>query len=381
MNELLYQQEKTMNFPIFDFTTKNSIMKVKNPLAIAILLMVCASPHDLFSQITIGQSDMPNVNDTLRVSLTYDTLNPALTGTNYTWNYSYFNPYAQQVREFDDPNSFPSPFNLIFNMFNTSYGLVIPTPDSIGNISIDSAYNFYRESSTQYKQVGVGFWINSAPFPISYNPDDVIYVFPLNYGNIDSSDAEFGFQIPGLGYYGQKIHRVNVADGWGTLITPFGTAQTLRVRSTVTRTDTVYNDSTATGYTFTRPPSYEFKWLSQGGKTPRLQVDAIKPGSNYVVTNIIYRDSVRDLTGLYEPWGGNNMLQVYPNPSNGSLQLVVAGGMKGQIKMYNVLGELVFQLQVTKQKTLIDLSGQEKGLYFLEFDSGNDSCIKKIIIE
>ncbi|WP_210256255.1 hypothetical protein, partial [Rhizobium phaseoli] len=89
------------------------------------------------------------------------------------------------------------------------------TPDSIPVIGIapDDSYFFLRESSSKYKQIGAGLTINSLPLPFVYNPHDTIYRFPLKCGDRDSSYAEYGLNIPGIGYYGQSITRVNYADG------------------------------------------------------------------------------------------------------------------------------------------------------------------------
>ena len=85
-----------------------------------------------------------------------------------------------------------------------------------------------------------------------------------------------------MGYYGQSGHRVNLVDGWGTLITPFGTFQTLRVISTIDAIDTVYNTSLSAGTNIPRPLKYEFKWLATGKKIPVLNLLPPTLGQQYV---------------------------------------------------------------------------------------------------
>ena len=345
------------------------------------------------AQITIGLADMPKAGDTLRVSYSNDTLNPLLTDTNHTWNYSYLKPYAQWVNKFDAPSSFVSPFNLLFNIFNTSYGQEQYTPDSVPFIGIKpgNSYSFFKESATRHKQIGTGLTINSLPVPFMYNPHDTVYRFPVKYGNIDSSDAKFGLQIPGIGYYGQKIHRVNYVDGWGTLITPFGTFQTLRVKSLLTIKDTIA-DTSGIGFTIPRPLQYEFKWLKQGGKIPYMQVTANNVAGKPVVSQIAYRDSIRDSViyiGIHEVHNPNFNFQIFPNPASNYclMEYLLTENKSVNIDLFDISGRKIMNLLNTKQNSgkhieIINLSAKniKAGIYFVRMQVGEKVGNAKLVI-
>ncbi|MGZ6522888.1 MAG: hypothetical protein ACXVDT_13725, partial [Bacteroidia bacterium] len=179
----------------------------------------------LSAQITVTSSDMPNAGDSIFISVTNSvgTIDPTLTGASYSWDYSTLTPNLQRFEKFDSPLTFPTPFNLIFNIFNTSYGRVNNTITSIPipGVTLNAAYDFLKESSSKLKQIGAGYTINGTPLPFLYSSDDVIYTFPMNYLNTDSADYQYGLPIPTVGYYGQKGHRVNVVVGWGNVTTPF----------------------------------------------------------------------------------------------------------------------------------------------------------------
>ena len=70
-----------------------------------------------FAQITITDVDMPSVNDTIRLSLTNNiqSIDPALTGTNYSWNFSTLTPTTQRVDTFFAVSSTPFAYQLFFN--------------------------------------------------------------------------------------------------------------------------------------------------------------------------------------------------------------------------------------------------------------------------
>jgi len=351
-----------------------------------------------FAQITITQADMPNVNDTLRISYALDIVDPVPTGANYTWDFSFLNPAAQWVEKFDDPSTFPGYFSFLFGSWNTSYGNVQYTPDSIPFLGIkpDGAYNFFKKSSSQYLQVGTGLSINATQIPFIYNPDDVIYRFPLQYGDQDSSDAEFGFNVPPFDtsgyYYGQFIHRVNEADGWGTLITPYGTFPSLRIKSIITVRDT-FKDTTGTGFSNTRPPSYEYKWLTLGGKIPYLQIDVNDVGGFPLVTNIAYRDSFNPSVpgiGVQEHMDFNMQFSVFPNPAKDyfMIEFVLNEKYDITIELCDLQGRKILELMKGKRNPgknieIIKLSEEQfkAGIYLVKINSGMKEGVRKIVVQ
>jgi len=74
-------------------------------------------------------------------------------------------------------------------------------------------------------------------------------------------------------------------------------------------------------------------------------------------------------------------IHVFPNPNNGKFTLKVEGvAQPVQIKIYNLLGAIVYQDKVTTEKT-IDISDKQRGLYFVKIISSRKSLIKKILIK
>ena len=80
-------------------------------------------------------------------------------------------------------------------------------------------------------------------------------------------------------------------------------------------------------------------------------------------------------------------ITVYPNPSNGIVQLEITNyelGMKNTIEVYNVLGERVYsQSSILNSPFSINLKDSPAGVYFIRvYDEGQKfSAITKIIIE
>ncbi|HRH64223.1 MAG TPA: T9SS type A sorting domain-containing protein [Bacteroidia bacterium] len=79
----------------------------------------------------------------------------------------------------------------------------------------------------------------------------------------------------------------------------------------------------------------------------------------------------------------DNITTIYPNPSAGIFNVSSSIRKEGRVKIFNVLGELVYQSQLQKNKpTVIDLSQQSKGVYVLRIEEdGKGFLNKKIVIQ
>lgn len=349
------------------------------------------------AQVVITSFDMPNANDEVRVSVVgtsdYSSVTiPTATGTAQTWDYSSLSVSTQQFERFDAPEDFVSPYNYLFNPFNTSYGRdnyefsTIPLPGA----TISAAYDFFKEDLTKFKQIGAGYVINGLPLPFLYSDEEVIYEFPLAYNNTNTDNYKYGLPIPSIGYYGQSGTRSNVVDGWGTLITPYGSFQTIRVKSTVEATDTIYNSSLMLGANISRPTKHEYKWLTNGKKIPLLKIETTVISGNEAVTAVRYIDSLRNgvpQVGIEELAVNSLNTVLFPNPCTDEFtvayQLSAANNVK--ITLTNMVGKVV----VVESKGLenagihkktIPTAGLDAGIYFVNIETDTYKEIRKVVV-
>jgi len=278
----------------------------------------------LQAQVVITSADMPNVNDEILLSVKGSLTNfkPALTGPNYSWDYTFLVADSQRTEKIVAPGSTGYPFI----GFLSTYAIADPNPDPFPFILLGSAptnvYNFYKKQTSQLTINVQGMTTNGTPLPIFLSPADVIYKFPLQYGNIDSSNSGYASTIPGLGYFKKSQKRTNIVDGWGELKTPYGTFNTIRVKSTIEVTDSIHSDSLGFGLNIPLPTKYEYKWLAQGSKLPILEIDATQAfGTIITVTKVSFQDSLwRDMSVSLIASSSCSFL------NQGSLQTVVKGG-------------------------------------------------------
>jgi plastocyanin len=73
---------------------------------------------------------------------------------------------------------------------------------------------------------------------------------------------------------------------------------------------------------------------------------------------------------------------VYPNPSTGVFHVAVSGvpsNKDGNVEIYSLLGEKVYETVVSNSTAIIDLSNSSKGIYLMKFNDGEGLITKKII--
>ena len=91
-----------------------------------------------------------------------------------------------------------------------------------------------------------------------------------------------------------------------------------------------------------------------------------------------------DLYGVFtgnENIVSSNTVNIFPNPSQGffTIQSETSIG-KGEIKVFNTLGEIIYQNNLSSNTTEFDLSNQPNGVYFVKINSNENSITKRIII-
>jgi hypothetical protein len=353
-------------------------MKNKLLAFFAVLLF----PSACFAQITINKSDMPSAGDTLRLSTSTpsQSINLNQTGANYTWDFSQLQPINQTIDTFFAMSALPKSYYLFFS--GGSFATHTNVPDSIGPITLTNVYTIYQLNSSEYGGLGVGEEIDGLPTPIAYDSLDVLYTFPLNFGDVDSSHTSYAIPIPTIGFIGEKRKRVNECDGWGTLTTPYGTFNVLRVKSTLESIDSIYVNALSFGISI---PSvtYQYKWLAKGEGEPILEIDAADVLDSPVITEISYRDSDRTKSaGINKP-ASQDGLTIFPNPVSNKLNFSTTASslVTMRLSIYSVYGIPVYhQTDFTENTTCIDIANLPSGIYIAELIQGNELFYKKFII-
>lgn len=267
---------------------------------VTILILISTSS---FAQIVITSGDMPSQGDTARVStaayMETQIVDPAITGFDYSWDYSGLQPTAQSVLSFVNPIQTNFLYYLTFGPTVANLAMPVEGLEFV-DLQVTDAYEFYRNTTGEYVRAGYAATIMGIPLPLKYDVPERIYKFPLSVNSTpDSSISTFEIQYPLVAYFYQYKKRVNSVDGSGILVTPYGSFNTLRVKSVIYERDSLYLDSLQTGIPIIRNIT-EYRWLSPDFPVPLLTIT--QEGLSYSVQ---YIDSVRNIIPLIVSLGND----------------------------------------------------------------------------
>lgn len=354
---------------------------------IAALLLFLMNP-EVRSQITITSNDMPSPNDTIRKSqaLSASGIDYTISGPNHVWDFSPLDAITQTVDTFVTVNSVPFLYQLVFipNIV-ANVAQKFSEIDTIPDLPIADPYRFFRKTSTTYNDVGYAITVSGIPVPLRLNPADVVYKLPLVYGNQDSSDASGQIGLAGFGYLSIQRKRVNHVDGWGSITTHYGTFDVLRLKSTVYENDSIFIDTLNFGTSIERT-YIEYKWLTNGKKTPVLQITEEGP-----LVQVAFIDSILDPTvNVDQAAAPVHRISVAPNPfsdyaivsldlnlpSTANITLITLAGIQA-LKIFDG------QLPAGRHFFAVDATGNHltKGVYLLKVNTNGRESFEKIILQ
>lgn len=379
------------------------------------LLLLAAAPALAQVSPIIDRTDMPALTtgvDSLRLSVASPVLPataPPLTrrGANQTWNYAGLVPASQRVETFL-PLSTVTATSLNYALtFGPLLGGVnratVASPQALpaavgGVIPVTDTYQFYAVATAaataqDFRSVGFGASLAGTALPVTYASQaqqDIIYRFPLSFASAaDSSNSFFATPaiVASVGYLSQKRKRVNRPDAWGTLTTPYGTFQTVRVVTRLQDHDSVSVGGVSQG--FDVPTMREYKWLAKTQHVPLLTITTTQLGNQETVTSVEYRDIYRRIIRLSTRDAATEaVLAAYPNPSAVGSPLtlsVPAGSGPLTVSATDLVGRELFRRSLTGSTGLITIDGEAfgrfQGVALLTVTTSHGTATRRVVRE
>ena len=362
---------------------------MKNLLTLLLFLV----PLLMFGQVTITSSDMPSPNDTFRISTALDFRgDESLTGANYYWDYSGLQAGSQRIDTFLDVLSTPVVYNLVFNIpWDDDQADVavksMEVPEISIGIEITDNYNFYASDNSSFRKVGFGATINQVPMPISYDNPEVIYKFPLEYQDSYSSNTDYEIDIPTVLFFSENIERDSYVDGWGTLELPMGSFDVLRIKSDITRNDSIYMESMGFGMNLPPITTTEYHWVGVNSGEPLLKITSALLSSTIQYQDLPPVDTTSQSINQSSTFANN--LSIYPNPAKElvTINYKLKESKDITIELLNSRGKLVSKIQEkTKQSgdnnVFINCNDYNlsPGTYFIRFVNDETVIMKQFIL-
>jgi hypothetical protein len=357
-------------------------------------LIIIFFSYQMNAQIVITSDDMPVPGDTIRKSNTtvLDGMNYQQGGADQTWLFDELTVVTQQIDTFVSVGETPTVYQLFFNNqfiypdYKATVALKMAEFTAIPSVTLTDSYQFLKITSQEYREVGYGVTLAGVSIPIQLQDIDTIYRFPLEYGDIDSAHSLLSISVPNLGYLMVSKFRRNTVDGWGTLTTPYGEFQTLRVKTEITEYDSIYSDSLGMGIPMTRNIT-EYKWWANGYHEPVLLVSE----EGFLIT-ASYIDSIRS-TFLDVPEvkasSGNFDFSVYPNPCSNylSVSYELQNDADVKISVYSIYGNEVKRFVQSRQEKgyynqvlYLKENGLLPGIYLIRLTLDNVPYVKRIVV-
>lgn len=331
-------------------------MKKHLPLFILLLLLSIST----IAQVTITATSInPMVGESFNISKG-NYVNPGSAGANQTWNLTGLSTGSSTT-------NVVSPGSIIIggNFPNANVCL--------NNATANTSY-FYKTSTSALEFHGK----NENSLTYIYSNVEEILHFPFTHLDSFADSWNNQYQNGAYTFYQRGNTKVK-ADGYGTLITPFGTYNNImRVHVYQSWIDSTYQIGTPMITTNTRD---EYKWYMNGVHVPLAtsysQVNNLSGqtfGSTFLVNTV----------GLNDYANNNNNYFLFPNPAKTNLNIAFHSvqGNELEVKIINALGAVVKkeEIQAGIYSAVINIEELTNGVYFAQIKNGNTIETKRFVV-
>lgn len=110
------------------------------------------------------------------------------------------------------------------------------------------------------------------------------------------------------------------------------------------------------------------------------QNSALNPVDYYYLKGAGFDQSDFWAVSVKENKAASSDVSIYPNPSKGRFNISLPTAQKLNITVYDVLGNQVLNNTVIGNRTVIDLSSENAGAYFVKINSNGDTYSERIIV-
>lgn len=342
------------------------------------------------AQITLQVNDFATAADTLRLSLA-NPINIDLqnTGPNTTWDFSQLSAQSQTLVDYN-PIGFGSllilatygpiastPYKATY--FNLTDDLPIDQFSAFLPIELSNLSQYTRRTNSQINSIGYSIDIQGQGVPFKSDTIETRYALPLQFNDTYTSR---GYTFVDLNpatdiKFIQHRERISVVDGWGSLTTPLGTFNALRIRHDISENDSIYQTFFGTGSWFA-PPSFvttEYEWWTTGKKECLVRATLGGFGQNQTPT-IEYQDIYLGLdAGLSAPLFE---IAFYPNPVSDWCYFQAAKPFDF-LEIMDVNGCVVLRHENAALQGYFDITTLPNGTYTVRISSTSGVSVKKLV--
>lgn len=338
-------------------------MKKQLLLVSAVFVAIAAN-----AQITITSADIAPINMNVRqVNDTAPVISVGSAGASQTWNLSGLNTHTTDTIYFMPPNWMPGASNFP----TANYGIKMMQMGQNANVFADK-----NTSSLSIKGITAAVDIMGTPYNVVLRntPSEIVTNFPSTYNSTFTNNfvtkGTFYFGIdPGIGFTVDSVRLVShvaktvAYDGWGSVTTPMGTYNSLRVKTLKHTTDTI------SGYIAFFDMWVDFQTTEDSSKTYTWWANALGFSLAEVTVDVATDAPIRATWMPAAPVVGINeyvnaeQVNVYPNPAQNTLFFSVDASKAKSIQVFDIAGKMMNAYSINVNNPQIDVSTFANGIY------------------
>jgi hypothetical protein len=168
----------------------------------------------------------------------------------------------------------------------------------------------------------------------------------------------------------------STADAWGTITTPAGTINSIRVFTKESVYDSIYVNGVGYQTGFTNG-NYYYRWYAKGLKYPVLEIyKGIRHQKRTNVQKVLYADSLISISTGINTLNDINKFKIYPNPATNELHIETTGTEKLFAQLFDLTGKNVTENISLTNITTINLQERSQGIYYLRITNENSGLLK-----
>ena len=344
--------------------------------------------------ITLDHTDYLQAGDTARLSQATDAnIDYATTGPNAIWDFTYLqaetqtllNPFLVANASFLIQFGFGTfaPARYSSDYYSSYGGLPFDQFGAFLPVNIEDIFRFTKVEEDSISFTGYAMKVEGNEVPFQSDTIEVAMRFPMNYGDNNNSRAysKLDFNPVFNGIFIQYRQRQTEVDGHGTLLTPYGNFNTIRVKHTIQEQDSLYADlfGFAGWIPLNLPTQHIYEWWAKGQLVPVMKIETQEINGTETVTLIEYKDVYLGLTAQIDKEDLTAL--IYPNPSQRILNIDTNAPML-LIELYAAEGKRVNQTIVNHSLSeKMDISALPQGAYLLGVVTTKGINYQKIMVQ
>lgn len=354
------------------------------------LLLSISFSHSQIISLTLD--DFISSGDTVRVSNTMDdSIDFETTGPNSVWDFSNLTATSQKLIQ---PQYISSGGFLVDIQFGAGAGkwqgdfyrsLELPL-DQVGQllpVNIQDSYRFIQSREDSVSYVGIGLKIEDNIIGFRSDTIEKAYDFPVEYEDtytsVGHTVADFNPFFDGI--FIQNRQRESEVDGHGTLTTPFGIFNVLRIHHQIDELDSLFIniEGFEQWIPLELPRTHIYEWWAKDQMAPVMQVTTQEINGDESVSSIEYRDIYLGMDASLSEFEID--FNIFPNPANEVINISSKTPMN-KVLIFDNKGGLVYEHKLSKQlESTITTTNYKSGVYLVQIHASGQVLRKKIIVQ